>query len=277
VSSLTRWVLAHKRTVVSVWVVLAVAGIAVAGPATDALKPGYSVPDKEGWQTNEAITARYGGTGGVTAPLIPVVTLPAGKTVAATGVRAELALIDHRLRQALPGSRIASFAFTGDRTFVSTDGRTTFVLAYPRPDPNSQWGEAPRAAKAASRALKGVTVAGSPVRLTGIDALSEASGADNAGTSVLVETLIGGFGALLVLIFVFASFLALVPLLMAFVSIMTCLWTPFRLPTAAPRRARACWRRFVRQRMRSVPTSGSAASRPRPRTSSTRFTAAFPS
>jgi RND superfamily putative drug exporter len=222
VSSLTRWVLVHKRTVVLLWLVLTVAGIAVAGRATDALKPGYSVPDKEGWETNEAIAARYGNTGGITAPLVPVVTLPEGKTVDATGVRAELAVIDDRLRQALPGARIASFASTGDRTFVSEDGRTIFALAYPPPDPGSQWGEAPDAAKAAGRALEGLTVAGAPVRLTGIDALMEESGADNQGTSVLVETLIGGFGALLVLIFVFASFLALVPMLMAFVSIMTC-------------------------------------------------------
>jgi putative drug exporter of the RND superfamily len=221
-SSLTRWVLAHKRTVVLLWLVLTTAGIAVAGPAGDALTPGYSVPDKEGWETNEAIAARYGNTGGITAPLVPVVTLPEGKTVDATGVRAELAVIDDRLRQALPGARIASFASTGDRTFVSEDGRTIFALAYPPPDPGSQWGEAPAAAKAAGRALEGLTVAGAPVQLTGIDALMEESGADNQGTSVLVETLIGGFGALLVLIFVFASFLALVPMLMAFVSIMTC-------------------------------------------------------
>jgi putative drug exporter of the RND superfamily len=222
VSSLTRWVLAHKRTVVISWLVLTVVGIAVAGPAADALTPGYSVPGKEGWETNVAVAARYGDTGGITSPLVPVVTLPEGKTVDATGVRAELAVIDDRLREALPGSRIASFASTGDRTFVSEEGQTTFALAYPPPDPNSQWGEAPQAAKAASRALAGVTVAGEPVRLTGIDALMEDSGADNGGTSVLVETLIGGFGALLVLIFVFASFLALVPMLMAFVSIMTC-------------------------------------------------------
>jgi putative drug exporter of the RND superfamily len=222
VSALTHWVLAHKRTVVLAWLVLTVAGIAVAGPATDALTPGYSVPNKEGWETNKAITARYGGTGGITAPLVPVVMLPEGKTVDAEGVRAELAVIDDRLREALPGSRVASFASTGDRTFVSEDGRTVFALAYPPPDPNSQWGEAPEAAKAADRALEGLTVAGAPVRLTGIDALMEESGTDNGGTSVLVETLIGGFGALLVLIFVFASFLALVPLLIAFVAIMTC-------------------------------------------------------
>ncbi|HKB19513.1 MAG TPA: MMPL family transporter [Gaiellaceae bacterium] len=219
--SLTRWVLSHKRTVVISWLLLTLVGIAVAGPATDALTPGYSVPGREGWETNVAITARYGGTGGMTAPLVPVVTLPKGKTVDSAGVRAELAGIDDRLRKALPGSRIASFASTGDRTFVSKDGRTTFALAYPRPDPNSQWGEAPKAAKAADRALKGLSVAGAPVRLTGIDALMEDSGADNQGTSVLVEGLIGAFGALLVLSFVFASFLALVPLVMAFVAIMT--------------------------------------------------------
>jgi putative drug exporter of the RND superfamily len=221
-SSLTSWVLAHKRTVVLLWLVLTVAGAAAAGPATDALKPGYSVPGKEGWETNEAIAARYGGTGSITPPLVPVVTLPEGKTVETAGVRAELARIDNRLRQALPGSRIASFASTGDSTFVSADRRTTFVLAYPQAEPDSQWGEAPKAEKAASRALDAVTVAGAPVRLTGIDALTEDSGADSQGTSVLVEALIGGAGALLVLIFVFASFLALVPLLMALVSILTC-------------------------------------------------------
>jgi putative drug exporter of the RND superfamily len=221
VSSLTRWVLAHKRTVVLAWLLLTIAGMVAAGPATDALDPAFSVPGKEGWETQQLIETRYGGTGGDTAPLVPVVTLPDSKTVDSPGVRAELAVIDERLRKALPGARIASFASTGDRTFVSEDGRTTFALAYPQADPSSQWGEAPRAAKAAARALEGATVAGEPVRLTGIDALMEDSGAENEGTSVLLEAVIGGAGALLVLIFVFASFLALVPLLMAVVSILT--------------------------------------------------------
>ena len=68
--------------------------------------------------------------------------------------------------------------------------------------------------------LEGVTVAGQPVRVTGFDALSADSG-EGDGPGVLLEALIGGFGALLVLIFVFASVLAVVPLLMAFVAIMT--------------------------------------------------------
>jgi putative drug exporter of the RND superfamily len=220
-SSLTRWVLAHKRIVVFGWIALTIAGIAASGPASERLTNDASVPDKESWETSIAIAERYDGSReGSSSPLLPVVTLPAGKTVDSPGVKAELAAVDARLRRALPHSRIASFASTGSRAFVSNDGRTAFALAYPRPPARSDWGENPEAAKAATRALEGVTVAGRPVRLTGFDALSEDSG-DSDGPGVLLEALIGGFGALLVLVFVFASVLAVVPLLMAFVSIMT--------------------------------------------------------
>src|SRR3954454_21186468 len=135
-SSLTRWVLAHKRVVVVSWLVLTIAGIAAAGPASKALKQQFSVPGKEGWETNQAISQRYGGTGGNSAPLVPVITLPAGKQVNSPGVRADLAKVDARLERALPGTRIASYSSTGSRAFVSSDGRTTFVLAYPQRDPD---------------------------------------------------------------------------------------------------------------------------------------------
>jgi hypothetical protein len=84
---LSRWVLAHKGSVVISWLVLTIAGIVLAGPAIDALEPGFSVPNKEGWETNKAIAARYGDTGGDTAPLVPVVTLPEGKTLDSPGVK----------------------------------------------------------------------------------------------------------------------------------------------------------------------------------------------
>jgi RND superfamily putative drug exporter len=220
-SSLTRWVLAHKRTVVVGWLVLTIAGIAAAGPATDALEPEFSVPDKEGWETNVAIAERYRGTGGDTAPLVPVVKLPAGASVDSPAVKSDLARVDARLERALPDARIASYASTGDRTFVSDDGSTTFAIVYPQPDRDSTFGENPRAERAASAALRDATVAGRPVNLTGFDALAEDSGADSEGPGVLLEAVLGGAGALAVLTFVFASFLALVPLLMAIPAIMT--------------------------------------------------------
>ena len=218
--SLTRWVLAHKRIVVITWIVLTVAGIAAAGPATDALEPEFSVPNKEGWETNQVIAAQYGGTGGDTAPLVPVVTLPEGESVDSPNVKADLARVDEDLKQALPGSRVASYASTGDRAFVSDDGRTTFALVYPQPDPDSAFGENPKAEEDASAALEGATVGGQPVHLTGFDALADDSGGDE-GPGVLLEALLGGFGALVVLTFVFASFLAIVPIMMAIASIMT--------------------------------------------------------
>jgi RND superfamily putative drug exporter len=221
VSSLTRWVLAHKRTVVVFWVLLTIVGIAAAGPASDALSQKFSVPGKEGYETNVEIAKRYANTGGDTAPFLPVVTLPAGKTVDSPGVRADLRAVEARLERALPGARIASYASTGDRAFVSADGRTTFAIAYPRRDPNSAFGENPDAAKRARAELRGVTVAGAPVHLTGYDALVEDSGEDADGPGILLEAIVGGLGALAVLAFVFASFLAIVPMFMAIVSIMT--------------------------------------------------------
>jgi RND superfamily putative drug exporter len=221
VSSLTRWVLAHKRTVVVFWVVLTVVGIGAAGPASDALSQKFSVPGKEGYETNVEIGKRYANTGGDTAPFLSVVTLTGGKDVDSPGVRADLRAVDARLADALPRARVASYASTGDRAFVSKDGRTTFAIAYPPRNPDSAFGENPDAAKRARAELRGVTVAGAPVHLTGYDALVEDSGEDSDGPGILLEAVVGGIGALLVLAFVFASFLAIIPMFMAIVSIMT--------------------------------------------------------
>jgi RND superfamily putative drug exporter len=219
-STLTRWVLAHKRTVVGFWLLLTVVGIAAAGPASDALKQKFSVPGRDGYETNVQIAKHYSGTGGEHPPLVPVVTLPAGKTVDSPGVRRQLSDLDARLERSLPQARVASFASTGDRGFVSPDGRTTFAVVHPLPDPDEPFSNNPDAEKKARAALSGAQVAGAPVHLTGFDALQEDAGGDE-GPGVLVEALIGGAGALAVLAFVFASFLAIVPIFMAIASIMT--------------------------------------------------------
>jgi RND superfamily putative drug exporter len=219
-ASLTRWVLAHKRLVVVFWVLMTLVGIASAGPATKALTQKFSVPGKEGWETNQRIAHEFNGTGGNSAPLIPVVTLPAGASATSATVQSELRAVEARLAQTLPGSRIAGYASTGSRTFLSNDGRTTFIVAYPPPDPHQQFGDNPEAAKKAIKALAGMTVASAPVKVTGYDALSVQS-SGGKGPGVLLEAMLGGLGALLVLAFVFGSFLAVIPIVMAIVSIMT--------------------------------------------------------
>ena len=58
--------------------------------------------------------------------------------------------------------------------------------------------------------------------MTGLDALRASAGEnEGSGTGVLLGTLLAALGALLVLIFVFRSFMAIVPLLMALVAIPT--------------------------------------------------------
>ena len=218
--TLTRWVLAHKRLVVIFWVLLTLIGAASAGSATKALKQKFSVPGKEGWITNQSINRNFHGTGGNTSPLLPVVTLPAGKSVSSPGVDAQLAGVEAEVRKVIPGVRVAGYAGTHDPSFLSRDGRTTFIVAYPPPEPNESFGNNPEAAKHLTRALRTITVEGAPVHVTGYDALSVQSGG-GGGPGVLLEALLGGVGALFVLAFVFGSLLAIVPMMMAIVSILT--------------------------------------------------------
>jgi RND superfamily putative drug exporter len=219
-TSLTRWVLAHRRLVVAFWVIVTFIGIATSGAATKAMDQHFSVPGREGWVTNEKIKALYGGTGGDGSPLVPVVTLPAGKQASDPGVRRDLRSLEAKISQTVPGSRVAGYGSTGNRAFVSKDGRTVFAVAYPPLDPDEVFGNNPKPEKKLRAALKDASVGGAPVHLSGFDALAATTGGDD-GPGVLIEALLGGVGALLVLGFVFGSLMAFVPIVMAITAIMT--------------------------------------------------------
>lgn len=216
--SLTRWVLTHKRLVAIFWVIATIAGIAAAGPAGEAMKQPFSVPGREGWETNSEITKKYGGGGG-NPPFVPVVSLPKTVNVNSPEVKAGLEKVGQLIREAVPNTRIASYATTGNRAFVSKDGHTTFILAHPPVSDNPFGGNAIAEQKVRD-SLKDVKVAGVPVLLTGLDALQDSSGGGD-GPGVFLEALFGGLGALAVLAFVFASLMAFVPIVIAIISIMT--------------------------------------------------------
>jgi RND superfamily putative drug exporter len=217
-AAIARWVLAHKRLVIILWLILTVAGMATAGTTVGSLSKTFGVPGREGYVTNQRIIRTFGG-GGRGAPLLAVVSLPPGTTVHRPGIRAQLSQVSARIAGAVPGSRLASYATTGSKAFVSSNGRTTFILVYPPPTLAS-FGANTAAAKSATAAVQGQRVGGTPVRVTGVDALQSQTGGAG-GPSVFLESVLGGLGALVVLGFVFASLLAFVPLLMAVVSIMT--------------------------------------------------------
>jgi RND superfamily putative drug exporter len=219
-TTLTRWVLAHKRLVAGFWLLVAIAAFASIQPAVNALSEEFSVPGREGFETNREIAALY-GNGGDVAPIVPVVRLPAGTTVDSPGVTDQLDAALDRVQAALPDARIASYASTGDRAFVSADGRTTYALVYIPYQPGIEPGRAE--IHLAEQALAEVAVDGSPVEVTGLEALRAEGegGGEGPSISVLLEVLVAGVGALLILALVFASFMAVVPLLMAVIAIPT--------------------------------------------------------
>jgi putative drug exporter of the RND superfamily len=215
---LSRFLLGHKLAVVAAWLLVLVAGIGAAGAVSTRLSQEFSFPGKEGYEANVAILRSY-GTGGPGNPLVPVVTLPAGVTVDSPGVRAALARAFGEVAQDQRLRVLAWPVTTEDRRLVVDGGRTVHALVWGPYQPALDEGASGLAPAVAGR-LRAALPAGTSVEVTGLDELAAAAESQPGDTGVLVETLVGGVGALVVLAFVFGSLLALVPLLVAAVSIL---------------------------------------------------------
>ncbi|MFI0352075.1 MMPL family transporter [Actinomadura sp. 9N407] len=212
------FVLRHKLLITLLWLVVTCAGAVAATQVTDRLKEDFTPPGSAARTANEMIAGTY-GTGGAETPLVPVVTLPAGRPVDAPAVRKALGeAYAAAARQS--GGRAVSYAGTGDRRLVSADGRTTFGLVFPRAAEEGEGEEAEADALSAplAEAMRAHLPPGATLRVTSMEGLAESAGSE--GPSVLMETLVGGVGALVVLAFVFGSLLAVVPLAVAVVSIL---------------------------------------------------------
>ncbi|SEQ07742.1 putative drug exporter of the RND superfamily [Streptomyces sp. yr375] len=212
---MTRWVLAHRLPVVLIWVVLTLAGGAMSGSTIDKLSFESRLPDKSSQAANDALAQRFSQTGGKNAPLLLVVTVPEGATLDSAAVREQWG--DLIAKVTPQGGRSVSYATAGGDALVSQDKRTTVALVYPPANrSNVPYEQSLPQIKAAVGQAR---IAGAQVELTGQPVLS---GRDSgAQRSPIYETLIGALGALVVLGLVFASGLAIVPLLMALVAIPT--------------------------------------------------------
>ena len=212
VRRLAEFVLGHRRWVLAFWAVILVAGVALAGKTTGRLTVDFSLPGQPGTQTANAIKAAL-GNGGDTSPYLVSVTLPPGQQVTAN--EAAVAKVFGSVEQTVPDVRVLDETNTGDKAFRTSDGRTAYALVFYRfnSSPSAKLPTDRLRAAATSAAPTGATIG-----VTGEDAL--AVGDDSGGPGVLGETLFGALGALIVLAFVFASFLALLPLLVAAVSIL---------------------------------------------------------
>ncbi|ALG14108.1 MMPL family transporter [Kibdelosporangium phytohabitans] len=209
---LSRYVLTHKRLVGWLTVVVVLLG----GGALALLLPNVSernaYPGLLGYEANQKILDTY-GTGGYERPYVPVITLPDGVTAKEVGPA-----FDAVAEQT--GSRVASYANTGDARLVS--GRTTFGLVFGGPVeqggiPGSALGEGTGLGPEIERTMRPLLPPGSSLHVTGLDQL--ATGVDTGGLNVPVKLLITIGAAILILAWVFRSALAFVPLLIALIAL----------------------------------------------------------
>ncbi len=137
------------------------------------------------------------------------------------GVRSPNVVVVHGDAYALGGAlRRAAATMPGALTGATyTAGQTAYGLVYPPGQASfDRLSDAERMRAAAARGLP----AGTTVNVTGRDALDEASKhGSEAGANVLAEALIGGLGALIVLLFLFRTLPAvLMPLAVAIAAIL---------------------------------------------------------
>lgn len=209
-ATLARFVLRHRRLVVLAWLLAFLAGSLGSQKAIDRLSFDFSLPGQAGYETSVKVLKTY-GTASQDPPYLLVVSARPGGTVSQPQADAAFAAV----QRAVPRVRVVGKAQTGDAVFATKDGRAQFAFAFGPPPTGFTGGvDKPLRDALAANAPPGLTT-----QLSGLNAL--ASGGDSGGPGLLVETLLGGLGALAVLAFVFASLLALVPLLIAAVAILT--------------------------------------------------------
>jgi RND superfamily putative drug exporter len=214
---MTRLALRHRRLVALAWITLTVVGVLTVSTTTGRLSHGFNTPGTKGYDANVHILKRL-GLDGNEQPTIAVLKLPAGESMRTAAGRAAAARTFAAATRA-GHLAVADYANTHNPKLISSDGRTTWALIdMPNPD-------APLGAGAMNRiepAMHAAASHGVSVRVTGFEQIqSSGGGGGGGGPSVLVETLIGGVGALAVLLFVYGSAIAIVPLLIAIPSILT--------------------------------------------------------
>ncbi|HEU5356131.1 MAG TPA: MMPL family transporter [Actinocrinis sp.] len=213
---LSTFVTTHRKWIYGLWIAAFIAGIAASSTLSNHLDKTFSMPGQSSYVANQAIVAEY-GNGGMATPLVSVVKLPAGVPATDPQVTAAFQSLD-----GIPQARVADYANTHDAKFIGSDGRTTFALIFTPGGGGMASGQfQDQISTAAQQKLKAALPPGSTVLMTGEQPLQDNGSGSGKGLSILNEVLLGGVGALAVLLFVFASLLALVPLLVAAVSVLT--------------------------------------------------------
>jgi RND superfamily putative drug exporter len=209
---LAHFVIAHRRLVIGAWVVLIVFGVFSTSRLSNRWLEQFSIPGYSAYEANQRVVKTFGN--GAQTPDVAVFHSK-GDVTKAVELKAALARFERRH----PTFRVSSFWSTGNRAYVSRDRHTTFAEFYPP-------GQAGFSADSGLGLVRGAMTAAVPqgvtAHVTGTTALTDSEGEASGGPGVLTETLIGGVGALVILLFVFGTLPAVaMPLAVAAASILT--------------------------------------------------------
>jgi putative drug exporter of the RND superfamily len=203
----------YRWPVIAVWIMLTLLGGVSAGKLSTRWYQSTAIPGKPAYETGQRVLEAFGA--GVRVPNVVVYHSSSGDITKDTAVRAAMA----RVQKANPGALTSSYFSTRNLVYVSRDRHTTFQEVYPagRAGVDRKSGAVKMRAVAANGLPAGITV-----DVTGRDALDEANNnASSGNSSVLLEALIGGLGALVILLFVFGTLPAiLMPLVVAVAAIL---------------------------------------------------------
>jgi len=202
----------HRWPIIGAWLVLTLFGGFAAGQVSKRWFQSFSIPGKSAYEANQRTLERFGV--GVRPPTV-VVFQTAGDATKSDAIRAAA----QRAEKANPGALSASYFSTGSLAYVSKDRHTTFVEIHPA---GLAKFDTKSGAEATQKAAAAGLPAGTTVHVTGHDPLEEASShGGSGGPSVLLEAVIGGVGALVILLFVFGTLPAvLMPIVVAVASIL---------------------------------------------------------
>jgi putative drug exporter of the RND superfamily len=198
--------------VIGAWLVLTLFGGYAAGQVSKRWFQSFSIPGRSAYEANQRTLHTFGV--GVRPPNV-LVFKTSGDATKSDAIRAAT----ERVAKADQAALTSSYYSTGSLAFVSKDRHTTFMEVYPP-------GIAKFDTKSGAKELRKLAAAGLPagttVHVTGHDPLEEASShGGSGGPSVLLEALVGGAGALVILLFVFGTLPAvLMPIAVAVASIL---------------------------------------------------------
>src|SRR5438132_1506949 len=204
--------LVHRRRgrVIAIWVVLTIFGVFATAKVSNRWFESFSIPGYSAYETNQKVLKTFGT--GERAPFVAV--FQSSGDVTKKNLEPAIA----KAASVNPGSRVSSFANTGSDMYVSPDRHTTIAEIYP-PGQNN-FTESVHISEVRA-ALKANAPPGVTTHLTGLLPLQDASSGGSNGPSVFTEALIGGAGALIILLFVFGTLPAVaMPLVIALSAIL---------------------------------------------------------